>query len=266
VRPAAPRLARWLVLTSLTVAVPLEAQTPPTPPEPIQVPPQSEANPERPAWKLLRDILRDFRHLPSRDTFLWLGVGGGAALAGHPLDDRLNRRLVGSGFWEGFFDPGKVIGYGAVQTGAAMATYIVGRAKRYPRVAHLGVDLLRAQALTQALTYGLKAAVRRPRPDGSGGYAFPSGHASVTFASATVLQRHLGWKAMVPAYLVAAYVGTSRMHEHRHFLTDVLFGASLGIAAGRTVTRHGRNAWAVVPTVDPGRVAVLVVRRPRTSE
>ena len=53
---------------------------------------------------------------------------------------------------------------------------------------------------------GIKVIVRRERPDGSSGFSFPSGHATITMAGATVLQQHLGWKAAVPTYAIAAYV------------------------------------------------------------
>jgi membrane-associated phospholipid phosphatase len=75
----------------------------------------------------------------------------------------------------------------------------------------------------------------------------------VTFASATVLQRNFGWKAGVPAYAFATYVAASRVQEKRHFLSDVAFGAAIGIAAGRTVTigRGGRE-FALGPVAVPG--------------
>jgi membrane-associated phospholipid phosphatase len=255
------RLARGLLPFTLVVA--LGAATPvasaqtrqPAPTKPSENP----ANPRRPVWKLFTDIGKDFAHLPSRDTLVWLGTGGALALATHPLDDNLNAHLTGSDFWADFFEPGKIIGYGATQFGTAVATYAWGRTRKEPKVVHLGVDLLRAQIVTQVLTLGVKLAVRRDRPDGTG-YSFPSGHASVTFASATVLQRHLGWRAAVPTYTVASYVAISRLHENRHFLSDVTFGAALGIVAGRTVTRHGRNSWAIAPVSVPGGMAIIAAR------
>ena len=75
-----------------------------------------------------------------------------------------------------------------------------------------------------------KQATRRSRPEGTG-YSFPSGHTTVTFASATVLQRHFGWKVGLPAYAVASYVAASRVEMKRHYLSDVAFGAALGIVA-----------------------------------
>ena len=47
---------------------------------------------------------------------------------------------------------------------------------------------------------------------------------------------HFGWKAGVPAYGLAAYVAGSRLQENRHYMSDVLFGAAVGIVSGRTVT------------------------------
>jgi len=38
------------------------------------------------------------------------------------------------------------------------------------------------------------------------------------------------------------------MHDNRHYLSDVVFGSTVGIIAGRTVTRHGREfPVAVIP-------------------
>jgi membrane-associated phospholipid phosphatase len=227
---------------------------------------QSPANPRRPVWRLFTDIASDFAHLPSRDTAAWLAAGGGLALLGHPLDGKLNRRLVGSEWVDEVFDPGKIIGYGAVQIGAATLTYTWGKVGRQPKVVHLGVDLLRAQIVAQTITFGMKYSIRRERPDGSSGFAFPSGHASVTFASATVLQRHLGWRAALPTYSVASYVAASRMHENRHFLSDVIFGAAVGIVSGRTVTRHGRDAWGVTAVPVKGGAAILIRYFPRTED
>lgn len=235
---------------------------PPTPTEPIEVPVVSERSPEHTGFKaLVRDTINDFKHLPSRDTAMWLAIGGGLSVAVSPLDDEVNDRLQGEG-WGAFYAPGKYLGYGWVQIGAAIGTWAIGRVvDKRGRAAHLGLDLLRAQIVTQTLTYGLKAAVNRERPDGSGDDSFPSGHASTTWATATVLERHIGWKAAVPTYLVATYVATSRLHDDRHHLSDVIFGATIGLVAGRTVTRHGRHSYALIPVSGPrGGVGIGLAR------
>jgi membrane-associated phospholipid phosphatase len=215
--------------------------------------------PKQGRFKFLRQVGGDFRHFPSWDTAAWLGGGGGLSLAVHPADDDLNARLAKH---QGFFNPGKFIGSVYVQGGTGIVTYLVGRKLRKERVKHLGTDLLSSQIVAQAITQAIKITVRRDRPDHSNRHSFPSGHASSTFASATVLQRHLGWKAAVPTYTIAAYVAISRMHENRHHVSDVVFGAALGVAAGRTTTRHGRAHWALIPTVGKDAVGLMVVRNP----
>src|SRR6266545_8161006 len=45
---------------------------------------------------LLKGLVIDVEHLPSRENLFWAGVGGGLALAVHPVDDDLNRTLVGN--------------------------------------------------------------------------------------------------------------------------------------------------------------------------
>jgi membrane-associated phospholipid phosphatase len=124
------------------------------------------------------------------------------------------------------------------------------------KVAHLGFDLLRANLVTQALTYGIKVSVRRDRPTGEC-CSFPSGHASMTFATAAVLERHFGYRASWPMFAVAGYVSASRLTDNRHFLSDVLFGSALGMAAGWTgVGRHGRQDFTFFPVPTRGGVAL----------
>ena len=110
----------------------------------------------------------------------------------------------------------------------------------------LGGDLIRAQLMAELMTTGIKQSVRRSRPEGSG-FSFPSGHTAVTFASATVIQRHFGWKVGIPAYAVATYVAASRVQMKRHYLSDVVFGATIGIVAGRTVAIGRNREWMLTP-------------------
>jgi len=91
--------------------------------------------------------------------------------------------------------------------------------------------------------------------------AFPSGHAASAFAAAAVLERHLGYRASWPALAAATYVATSRLVDNRHFLSDVMFGASVGTVAGWTVVgRHGRNSYALLPYPVRGGAMVALVR------
>jgi membrane-associated phospholipid phosphatase len=185
------------------------------------------------------DTILDLKHLSTRDNLDWLAAGLGAALVAHRADTRISRGWTEPG--SPAFKPGAIVGGTPLQLGAAFATFAIGRATNNRRAVDVGSDLIRAQLLAEIMTTGLKQSVRRDRPAGTG-FSFPSGHTTVTFASATVLQRHFGWKVGFPSYAVATYVAASRVEMKRHYLSDVAFGAALGIVAGRTVTiGHGRR-------------------------
>lgn len=209
---------------------------------------------------IVTDIFGDFRHLASMSNVGAGIIGTSGALAAHRIDDDVNRHLYGRGGVHDFFLPGKTIGQAPVQVGVGVLTYVIGRATDRPRATHIGMDLLRADAVAGVLTVALKETIRRERPDGSNQKSFPSGHASMTFATATVLARHFGWRVAAPTYLLAAYVAASRLHENRHFLSDVVAGSTLGYIAGRTVTRHGRSSFTMVPIMEPHGGGILFTR------
>src|SRR5256885_4675254 len=113
------------------------------------------------------------------------------------------------------------------------------------------MDLLRALIISEGLTQGLKYTSRRERPDHSGRTSFPSGHAADTFAFATAVERHLGWRYAAPAYVFASYVAVSRMPANRHWFSDAVFGAAVGGIAGRAVTPNEKNKKPVPVTLVP---------------
>jgi membrane-associated phospholipid phosphatase len=175
---------------------------------------------------------------------------------GHQFDRRVTTTFSSSVGLGSVAGAGNAIGSMQVQLGTALATYALGKATHSAAATALGSDLFRAQVVAQTLTQGIKLAAGRTRPDGTQ-YSFPSGHTSSAFATATVIQRHFGWKAGIPAYGLASYVAASRVQTKRHYLSDVAFGAALGIVAGRTVTIGlGDARFAVAPAVAPGGAGV----------
>ncbi len=163
---------------------------------------------------------------------------------------------------KGAYRIGNVGGSLYAQAGAGLATFAFGRATGSPQLASLGGDLLRAQMLTQVFVQGAKFAVGRQRPDGSNSLSFPSGHSASAFATATVVQEHFGWKAGVPAYAFASFVGASRLAAGKHYLSDVVIGAGLGIAAGRTVTlRFGGEKFALGAAPTQGGAMLTFTKR-----
>ena len=230
----------------------------------------------RPCWKgddqeknPFKLLPRDFKNVFTRkENAYTIGIGLGAAWAASSLDDRIatssfnSERYGGTGL-DKTFEPGEMLGSAVVQMGGAFATYGLGKLWSQSGMADLGRDLVRAQIVTQTLTIGIKAAVRRERPDGSNNRSFPSGHASTSFATATVLQSNYGWQVGIPAYAAAGFVAASRLNEDRHYLSDVVFGAALGIMVGRTVTvRIGKGRFLVIPVAGPGEVGVQLIQLP----
>ena len=226
------------------------------------VPPPIDTSQDKPFLRLFPHLFTDLKRYPSVDTAVTLAIGGALSLAAHPMDDHISDHASAGGT-DQIFAAGGVVGGGYTQVGGAVATYVIGRIAHSPRISHLGADLIRAQALNGLITHGMKLAVRRSRPGGAPGhlpatYSFPSAHASSTWTSATVLWRHLGWKAGVPAALVATFASGARIQQKQHFLSDVTFGAALGVAAGRTITvGHRGRAIVAAPLVTPGAVGVV---------
>jgi hypothetical protein len=223
---------------------------------------------------LFRDTVLDYATFPRRESTWWiLGIGGALAASLHPLDDDVNAHLVSSGAADKIWKPGHIIG-GPVMYIAPPAVYVYGRyilpmfnddASTTNKWSHIGLDLVRAELLEEGLVQVLKVSVNRTRPNGQK-YSFPSGHAAATFAFASVIERHLGYRLALPTILIATYVGTSRLHDNVHFLSDVVFGAAVGTAAGWTVVgRHGRTNYTMTPTPVPGGMAFMVTRTPRSA-
>ncbi len=214
-------------------------------------------------------IASDVVALPRRkSTWVILAVGAAGAALAHAADDSVNGRLRGSRGTERFFATGQWAGASSVQMGTAAGLYVVGRYVLPPaegspktnKVSHLGFDLLRAQLLSQVFVRGIKNTVRRDRPMGDC-CSFPSGHAANAFAAASVLERHFGYRAAWPTLLLATYVAASRLHENKHYLSDVVFGSAVGMSIGWTVVgRHGRSVFTVAPMPVRDGIGIALVR------
>lgn len=75
---------------------------------------------------------------------------------------------------------------------------------------------------------------------------FPSGHASLAFASAmclTMLLPRAGWIF----FAVAALTAAERVAENAHYMSDVVAGAGMGMLAGWLVTRAAMSIGATSP-------------------
>jgi len=82
------------------------------------------------------------------------------------------------------------------------------------------------------LVTSLKHTIHVERPDSSSRNSFPSGHTATAFMEAEFLYQE--YKDVSPwigvaGYTVAAGTGFFRMYNNRHWLTDVVAGAGIGI-------------------------------------
>ena len=95
----------------------------------------------------------------------------------------------------------------------------------------LASDALSA-LLMGSVVYSLKQTTHVMRPDGSNDHSFPSGHTATAFMTATMLAKEYGHKSPwigIGAYSVATATGLMRMANNKHWLSDVLTGAGIGI-------------------------------------
>lgn len=80
----------------------------------------------------------------------------------------------------------------------------------------------------------LKYSVKRLRPDSSRRNSFPSGHTATAFMMATMLHKEYGWRNpwfSIGGFTAAAVTGVSRIMNNRHWMSDVVTGAAIGIGA-----------------------------------
>lgn len=108
------------------------------------------------------------------------------------------------------------------------------------------VDALAASFL---VAKALKSATRVPRPDGEGHDSFPSDHATLAFAAATMAaDRHP--KQAPYWYGGAALIAWSRVRLNRHRPHEVLAGAAIGYGLAKLERKLPRGLL-IAPFVDP---------------
>ena len=201
-----------------------------------------------------KNLGRNFVGVFSGQNLLPFAVGAAATVSASAFDSRTESLLQGTCDTCG--------STGATAGGAAMvplvgAMFVAGRFAPQGRFRSATYDFAQAMIVNGAYTSILKYSVQRTRPDGSNNLSFPSGHTSTAFSLAAVADHHYGWKIGVPAYVLASGIGLSRIEKDKHYLSDVLAGATLGIIVGRTVARLDgerpakKSIVSVGPATDP---------------
>jgi membrane-associated phospholipid phosphatase len=169
------------------------------------------------------------------------------------------------------------VGQPEVYATIPLAMVATGLLTKDAQVTRAGGRLAATVALSTAAFSVVKLLSGRARPEVgggayefrpfSGGGAFPSGHSTVAFALATSLadDLHNTWAA-VGLYAVATGTAWSRVYEQRHWASDVLFGAALGVTTSKLVSGRWRifgwrmQGFLVEPTGAGVRVRIPIGR------
>ena len=134
-----------------------------------------------------------------------------------------------------------------------LAYGVLAKDKKYVSTALLALESF---ALASMVTRIPKTLVGRERPDNwegngpfsfkgpGGGNSFPSGHTTASFAVASVIATQFRDSKWIPitAYSVAGLAGLSRIYDNKHWLTDVVAGATVGTLVGNLVSHRSSNS------------------------
>jgi len=155
-------------------------------------------------------------------------------------------------------DAGDAYGTGIPQGIGILGLMTVGHIGDHSKLIDAGQDLSLSLMTSGAITWALKIGINRKRPNG-GKYSFPSGHTAVAFSTVPVIAHHFGWKAGITAGALAGFTALGRMEENKHYLSDVVFGASIGLAAGyATVARKDSPAGLGFLSIGPEHAGIRV--------
>lgn len=91
-------------------------------------------------------------------------------------------------------------------------------------------------AIMAGTVFSLKKITGQWRPDGSGNNSFPSGHTATAFSGAAFMYQELKGQSPLlsySGYAMATGVGVMRMYNNKHWLSDVIAGAGLGMLSTR---------------------------------
>lgn len=142
--------------------------------------------------------------------------------------------------------------YAGISIGTPLTLFAIGIINKDPQLKKEALFIGETVAASVLITFALKRIIKRDRPfetypeieklTSGGGYSLPSGHTSITFATATSLSiAYPKWYVIAPSFVWATAVGYSRIHLGVHYPSDVLAGALVG--SGSAYLTYKINKW-----------------------
>jgi membrane-associated phospholipid phosphatase len=118
-----------------------------------------------------------------------------------------------------------------------------------------GLVILKSEAIMLATVFTIKNLSRETRPDGSDNLSFPSGHTAQAFLAASIVHNEFRDKSQwygIGAYTLATSVAALRMINSKHWQSDVVAGAGIGILSAHLGYLTHRNRWGRKPRLPQG--------------
>ncbi len=196
-----------------------------------------------------------------RDLFFWGGTA--AALTVAVFNDRwlTDEAIEGENhFQKRLAEAAQPLGNTVYVVPVSLATFGFGRVINNPRLARRAARVGLTVSIATGVANTIKLAFGRERPwespansqvfkPFSNHNSFPSGHAATAFAAAVALDRETAgrWVPYV-VYPAATAVAWSRVHDNKHWTSDVVAGAAIGgWVSWKTETYLAHRALGVPP-------------------
>ena len=190
-----------------------------------------------PTW-----LSQDLRSLASWENaaFLTAAAGGAAMLRTH-VDGQVQQDVAQHhGSWGGASHALNRAGEAVVHVPLLAGLYSYSLYSQDAELHELTLALVASYKFTAVSTLALQYATDS-RHGHHGGLnmltdsGFPSMPASTSFALAAVADEKFGWKVGIPCYAGAGLIGWAGIEQQQHRVSDVVFGAALGYAIGKSI-------------------------------
>ncbi len=121
------------------------------------------------------------------------------------------------------------------------ATYSLSLMENNKDLGEASIRALFSGITAVSLTFLIKTAVKRPRPDKSDKKSFPSGHTALSFAIFHTYASNTKGFYRYLFYIFPVGVAFSRIYKNHHYLSDVIAGSLVGIYSSILVNRIGEK-------------------------